>query len=358
MRNPSSAERDRIAGTPALSFARWQAGGYAQVRMPRAADPARLQSLSGQTMGTHWSLRLDNPRMLPRGEVCAAVEAVLADVVAQMSHWVRDSALGRFNDAPPGSWHALPEGLAQVLGRALHWAKASGGAFDPTLGALVAAWGFGPDASAASEWPDARTLATARERCGWHRLDLRGDGQARSARQPGGLRLDLSGIAKGHAVDRVAEALTTMGLRDFLFEIGGELIARGQRPDGQPWRVQVAAAATDAQVPLLLPLRDEAVATSGDHWHVREHAGRRWSHTLDPRTGEPVGHALAAVTVVHPTCMDADALSTLLTVMGPEEGLAFADLHQVAALFTERKSDGTLRRLASRCWRFGIGANS
>lgn len=353
----SSTGRDRPANTP-LSFARWQAGGYAPMRMPRPADPARLQSLAGQTMGTHWSLRLDNPRMLPLGEVRAAVEAVLDDVVAQMSHWARDSALSRFNDAPPDSWHVLPGGLAHVLGRALHWAQAGDGAFDPTLGALVAAWGFGPDASASPAWPDSRTLAMARARYSWRRLDLRDEAHGRSARQPGGLRLDLSGIAKGHAVDRGAEALAARGLHDFLFEIGGELIARGQRPDGRPWRVQVAAADTDAQPPLVLPLRDEAVATSGDHWHVREHAGRRWSHTLDPRTGEPVGHALAAVTVVHANCMDADALATLLTVMGIEEGQAFADAHEVAALFTERLPAGTLHRQASRCWRFGIGTAS
>ncbi len=346
--------------TGTLSFARWAAGGYASVPAPRAADPARLQTLGGPTMGTHWSLRMDNPRMLPQTAVREAIETVLAQVVAQMSHWAPDSDLSRFNAAPAGRRVELPEALAAVLARASHWAQASGGAFDPTLGALVAAWGFGPQAAPAGQSgpPDAATLARARATGGWQRLALRpgAAGAPPSALQPGGLQLDLSGIAKGHAVDLGAQALQQLGLTDFLFEIGGELVARGLRPGGQPWRVQVEPTLDDEAQALALPLQDVAIATSGDRWHVRAHGRRLWSHTLDPRTGAPAAHALAAVTVLQPRCVDADALATILPVMGPAEGLAFADRLGVPALFTERLADGLLQRRASRAWPFGTRA--
>jgi hypothetical protein len=168
--------------------------------------------------------------------------------------------------------------------------------------------------------PDARSLAAAHARTGWQPAGIRpvqGD-----LLQPGGTTLDLSGIAKGFAVDHGVEALRALGLTDLLFEIGGELRGIGRRPDGQPWRVRVDGESPAAQ---RIALADMAIATSGDRWHRREHEGRRWSHTIDPRNGEPVAHALASVTVLHAQCMQADALATVLTVLGPDDGLAFAE---------------------------------
>ena len=136
-----------------------------------------------------------------------------------------------------------------------------------------------------------------------------------------------------------------MALTNLLVEIGGELRGEGRRPDGRPWTVQIDGVAHTVD------LEGLAVATSGDRWHLREHAGRRWSHTIDPRSGEPVDNALAAVTVLHPECMQADALATVLTVLGPDEGLAFADAQDIAALFIERQLGGTSTRTrASRAW--------
>lgn len=297
-------------------------------------------------MGTTWSLRVDNPRMLPLDALRHTVQSSLDDVVAQMSHWDPDSALGRFNRAPAGSTHTLPEAFNVVLARALHWAEASGGAFDPAMGPLVALWGFGPEAAAQSCLPpDAAALAAARVRCGRHRIVH--NAMSRELVQPGGLSLDLSGIAKGYGVDVGVAALQRLGLTDFLLEVGGELRGVGRRPGGLPWQVQVDPGAAPG---LRIALADRAVATSGERWQVHERAGRRWSHTLDPRTGEPVAHALASVTVLHEQCMDADALATVLTVMGIEDGRAFADRHGVAALFAQRESDGTLALHPSAAW--------
>lgn len=323
------------AGTGTASFA---LSAYAPQAL-RHADPAALQTLAGEAMGTTWSVRLHNPEFRPLDEARRTIEEALALVVRQMSNWEAGSDISRFNRAEAGCWHALPGEFFTVLSCAMQWAHASGGAWDPTVGPLVDLWGFGPRAQQrpGGTVPDAQALRQARERVGYQRIVL--DAQRQRAWQPGGVHVDFSGIAKGYSVDLVAEGLQALGYTDFLVEVGGELRARGQRPGAQPWRVAVASLA-DQATPLTLPLRDMAVATSGDHWHAFEQDGRRYSHTIDPRSGEPVAHGLTSVTVLHAHCMQADALATVLTVLGPREGLEFAERHGVAALLCERTPQG------------------
>ena len=322
-----SGQRLPVAGT--TSFAQ----GAAPVTL-RRADPAALQTLSGETMGTTWSVRLANPAFAPLAPVQAAIEDALATVVTQMSHWEPESELSRFNHSAPGSRHRLSPEFFAVLQSACDWARDSAGAWDPTIGPLVDAWGFGPHGS--PRIPRAEALGEALALVGFDQLAL--DAETRSALQPGGVRLNLSGIAKGFAVDHVHERLQALGFTDVLVEVGGELRASGRRPDGAPWRVAVADPADGP--PRSIALQDCAIATSGDRWHAFEHAGRRYSHTLDPRTGEPVRHALASVTVLHAQCMQADALATVITVLGPAEGLAFAQRHGLAVLLCERMPHG------------------
>ena len=321
----------------------------------RRADPDTLHSLNGTSMGTHWRVRVGNPQFLPLQTLRSAIEDVLASVVRHMSHWQADSTLAQFNRAPADTWHALPADLSTVLHAGLHWAQASGGAFDPTLGALVAAWGFGPHAPLdPADWRPAspHAIAQAQACSGWQRLHYHPE---RGWRQHGGLQLDLSGIAKGYAVDAVLLRLHALGLRNALVEIGGELRGSGQRPDGQPWRVAIAPVpaavgpAPDAP-PQAIALRDCAIATSGSLYHRHQWQGRSYSHTLDPRTGAPIAHALASVTVLHAECLHADALATLLTVLGPEAGWEFAEQHGIAALLS---SPAATR--CSRAWEAAFG---
>lgn len=326
-----------------LSFSTWRAGGYANAAVPRPADPATLQQLGGETMGTTWSLRFDNPRMLPLAEIQAAIESALDRVIAQMSHWEQDSGISRFNRAQAGSRHVLPAEFATVMRCAFRWAAASDGAIDPSVGPLVACWGFGPEAAEAA-LPDAAAQAVARGRVGWSRLAF--DEAEGSLLQPGGAALDLSGIAKGFAVDHGIDALRALGIADALLEVGGELRGIGKRPGGQPWQVLVDG---DPSVARRVALWNMAIATSGDRWHRRSHEGRHWSHTIDPRTGEPVAHALASVTVLHAECMQADALATVLTVLGPQEGFDFAQQHGIAALFVS-PGDPAPEAKTTRAW--------
>jgi thiamine biosynthesis lipoprotein len=301
---------------------------------------AATQRLSGSSMGTTWTVTAVTDADADTAGLREGIEAELDKVVAQMSTWEPGSDISRFNRASAGAVQVLPDGFFQVLDAALRLAKGTGGAFDPTVGPLVNLWGFGPNGSRdAPPGPDA--IAAVRVRTGWHRLSL--DRAARTAVQPGGLQVDLSSIAKGFAVDQVAAYLVDSGIRAFLVEVGGELHAQGRKPDGAPWRIAIestqpddADSATAETVPaaqIVVALDDLSVATSGDYRHYFERDGRRYSHTIDPRTGYPVAHGLASVTVLHEDCMQADALATAMTVLGPDDGYAYALRHGVAALF-------------------------
>lgn len=302
-----------------------------------------VTEIGGETMGTTWSARLAVPAGTDPVPLKAAVEDVLARVIGEMSPWESASHIARFNTAPAGTRHRLPEGFFKVLSAALHWAERTDGAYDPTIGAAVDLWGFGP-APASGALPGAEAVRAARERSGWRRLAL--DRETRSALQPGGIALDLSSIAKGFAVDEVVRALRDHGVANLLVEIGGELRGEGVKPDGTPWWVALErprrGLGTAGPLPsTILALTGLSVATSGDERRYFDVRGRRYAHTLDPRTGAPVTHDLVSVTVAAEDCMTADALATALTVLGPADGPAFAAAHGLAARFV-RLEEGRL----------------
>ena len=307
-----------------------------------------VHTLQGQTMGTSWCVKLVASPHANLHALHAGIESRLGLVVAQMSTWESTSDISRFNQSPAGTWHSLPEEFFTVLSCALQTARDSEGAYDPTIGPLVEAWGFGA-AQRTTQVPDAEALAAAREQIGWRKISLQAS--SRSAWQPGGFQLDLSAIAKGYAVDLVARHLRTKGIPAALVEVGGELYGYGCKPDDSHWQVLVEAtpdqqdedeAGTPARV---IALDGVGVATSGDHWHAFEQDGVRYSHTLDPRAGVPVQHAPAAVTVIAADAMQADAWATALTVMGGEAGFAFAQSRGLAARFVTRTVSGLDERM-------------
>lgn len=307
----------------------------------------RVEVLRGSSMGTTWSVKMAVPPNVSLPSVRHAIERALGLVVAQMSTWEPASDLCRFNRAPAGSWRSLPDECFTVLSAALDLAAATGGAYDPTVGPLVDLWGFGPPGPVDTR-PPAGAVAAARARTGWARVAL--DPGRRRALQPGGVALDLSSIAKGFAVDRVAGVLSELGVTCHLVEIGGELRGRGTKPDGAPWWVAIehpptVAGARAAPSDLLIALHALSVATSADSPRGFATGGRWHSHTIDPRTGHPVAHGLASVTVLHPACMTADALATALMVLGVEAGLACANRLGVAARFVERRPHGLVEHL-------------
>lgn len=293
-------------------------------------------------MGTSWCVKLVASPRADLHAMHAGIQAQLDRVVAQMSTWETDSDISRFNRAAAGTWQRLPPEFFAVLACAMETARDSDGTYDPTIGALVEVWGFGP-ARGRGGVPDESELTSAQAGLGWRRVSLRP--QDMSALQPGGVRLDLSAIAKGYGVDLVARHLRDAGIAAALVEVGGELYGYGRKPDGGQWQV-LAEAAPDAEpdeeTACVIALDGMAVATSGDHWHAFEQDGTRYSHTLDPRTGRPVETAAAAVTVIADDAMRADAWATALTVMGAEAGYRFAQQRNIAARFVVRGSDHEL----------------
>lgn len=309
---------------------------------PSPVPAGQVRQWAGETMGTTWSVSavLAPGQADDRGEAIeAGIRAVLDGVIAQMSNWSDTSDLSRFNHAAADCWVTLPDDCFGVLQAALQTARDSGGAYDPTAGPLVDLWGFGPAGRRAAT-PSVDDVLRARERCGWQRLDV--DAGRRRVRQPGGVSLDFCAIAKGFAVDAVSRHLDAQGLAHHLVEIGGELRGQGLKPDGMPWWVELESPTADGAAPArtLVALLGLSVATSGDYRRYFERDGQRSAHTIDPRTGYPAAHALASVTVIHRDCMLADALSTALTVLGPQAGMAFAQRHALAARFLVRTPDG------------------
>ncbi|MES2933452.1 MAG: FAD:protein FMN transferase [Pseudomonadota bacterium] len=314
---------------------------------------ASLSQFNGLSMGTSWSVSLIARAGMDAQPLQASIQRQLDDVVAQMSHWEADSNLGRFNLASAGTLHPLPENFFNVLAYGITVAQHSGGAYNPLAGALVNCWGFGPHArhdEAGFAIPSADAILAARNKCDWRDLQL--DHPTRSVRQPGGALLDFSSIAKGYAVDAVAQYLEAQGIGHYLVELGGELRGAGMKPDGQPWWVELEQPATgqdqpDNAGPIIVALHGLAVATSGDYRRYFHLDGKLFPHTIDPRTGYPIDNGIASVTVLHSQCMAADALSTALTVLGVEAGMEFAQERNIAARFLLRQPDGFTEHTSS-----------
>lgn len=299
----------------------------------------RLVQLDGETMGTTWSARFYASPSEGASLIRQDIQAALNQVVDEMSPWLATSAISRFNAAPAGSWHTLPSNFFFVLETALDIAKDTNGAFDPTLGRVVDAWGFGPGGERAQD-PSAIAPPSP---SGWARIEV--DHERHRVRQPGGLALDLCGIAKGFGVDQVARALRKLGIRDFLIEVGGELRGEGVKPDGTPWWVALEDPPMSDDAPsrasdIMVALHACSIATSGDYRRYVRHNGRRYAHTIDPRSGQPLDNAVAAVTVLDASCMRADALATAMMVMGRTAALEFATRRRIAARMVLRTAQG------------------
>jgi thiamine biosynthesis lipoprotein len=285
-----------------------------------AALPARAgitQSLGGRAFGSYWRLTL--PGVADPEPARAAIANLVAEVDRLMSPYRADSDLTRFNTRATTDLVALAPETARVTRAALALAAETGGAFDPTVGPIVARYGFGPITGGPG---------------GTNLLALEGDG-LRKARPD--LTLDLCGIAKGHTLDRAVAALDALGHGGFLIELGGEVFARGAHPEGRPWRVGVEGG--EDSLARLATLSDTAAATSGDTQQGYALGQRRYGHIIDPQTGAPASDSLASVTVFHPSAARADALATALFAMGRERAQAFAEANELDALLLAR--DGT-----------------
>lgn len=307
---------------------------------PRAMPAGgAVHALAGTTMGTTWSVKFVGSTT-SRQTLQRIIPLTLDRVIAQMSPWESESDISRFNRLPSNEWQVLPPELDRVMDSAIRIARESDGAYDPTMGALVDLWGFGPSGPRQAP-PKPDDIATCHRACGWQQLES--DADAHRLRRHNTGFVDLCGIAKGFAVDLVAETLREHGIHHALVEIGGELCGHGVKPDGSPWWVEIDRFGNvDAETePMLVALHDLAIATSGCERSFVS-SGQHFSHTIDPRTGYPVANGMITATVLHRSCMEADAYATALMVLGPEAAIDFAVTHDLAALILFRQNSGDI----------------
>ena len=302
------------------------------------SQPDSGVALSGATMGTTWHVTyLPGPQTAPPEQVQATLEGLLVSVNDSMSTWQVDSEISRFNRGVVGSWVPVSGHFARVMAEALRIGERSGGAYDVTVGPLVELWGFGP-VQPRMELPQTSAIEAARNRVGQQFIEF--DGELQRLRRLRKVELDLSSIAKGYAVDVLANALSERGIDSFLVEVGGEMRVAGNSPRGDAWRIAVERPEPGARaVALGIALEDIAVATSGDYRNYFELEGRRYSHSIDPRTGYPVAHDLVSVTVLADDCMTADGWATALTVLGADEALALAEAEGLAVYLMRRDGE-------------------
>lgn len=309
----------------------------ALVACGRAAP--RLTLLEGAAMGTTFCVQVvDLPAALDARALRARVDEVLAGIDRTMSTWDPASELSRFNASDSLDWFEVSSGTLTVVAEAQRIGRLTGGAFDVTIGPLVELWGFGPPEPRGRPTPEA--LAGVRGAVGFEKLELRATPPALRKRDPA-LRVDLSAIAKGFAVDEVVRLLEAQGACDFLVEVGGELGARGRNPAGAPWHVAVEhPPPAQGVAPCRVALVDCAVATSGDYARFFEQDGVRYTHVIDPRSGLPVQTGVASATVLSASAMEADALATALMVLSPDEGLRLAAREALAVRLLVRVEGG------------------
>lgn len=296
-------------------------------------------------MGTRYTVKLClQPREEIDDSLAEEIERCLARIDGRMSTYRQESELSRFNRHTGESWFAVSHETATVMAAAMEISHSSQGAFDVTVGPLVDLWSFGPNPQP-EHVPSEEEIEQARSRVGYRQVEVRVSPPAlRKLRDE--VRVDLSAIAKGFAVDALADLLSARGVGSFMIEIGGEVRTRGVKPDGTPWRIGIERPVTWARsLQLVVALRDRALATSGDYRNYYERDGKRYSHEIDPRTGLPVEHALGSVSVIADSCMLADAWATALMVAGPERAQRLAVENHLDALLILHTEDGFENRV-------------
>ena len=298
-------------------------------------------TLSGMTMGTVYNVKILPTRDADIESLRQGVQNTLDEIDNLMSTYKSTSDVTRFSQAPTGQWVSVSAKTVEVVSLSVYLHKLTSGAFDITVEPLVELWGFGPGHRIEIErtTPSDQQIAKALKMIGSESIEWR--------ESPPGLRkskavaIDLSAIAKGYAVDQVADYLRSQNIKHALVEVGGEIKSIGGKSVDKPWLVGIEKPENArGAVQAALSIVNEAVATSGDYRNYFEKEGVRYSHTIDPRSGRPVRHHLASVTVVDKSTAKADALATAINVMGPESGYEFARRHNIPALFIVKDAEG------------------
>jgi thiamine biosynthesis lipoprotein len=303
--------------------------------------------LSGPTMGTSFSVVVVTASAFDQQRLQTQIYAALEDIDRQMSTYRADAELAAFNRSSVTDWMPVSPALCKAVDHALELGAFTAGAFDITVGPLVNLWGFGPDGPR-NEPPVQADIAAAQATTGRDKLQT--DCELPAIRKHhAAVHVDLSGYAKGLAADQIAAVLDNSGISNYLVEVGGDLRVRGHNASQAKWRVAIEKPDPPRDVvEKIIHVSDLSVATSGDYRNFFEFEGERFSHTIDPRSGRPVAHALASVTVLGDTAAYADAIATALMVLGPDTGFKFAEREGIAAFFLLRDEGALSERASTR----------
>ena len=318
--------------------------------------PGQVQEFTGVTMGTTWSVLLNTGKLpLSRQRLQTQFNAILDRVNMEMSTYLPESELSMLNARDSAGWIPVSPSLMEVLQAAREISRLTQGAFDITVGPLVNMWGFGPGQDFTV--PEEEQIDQVMDLVSHEKLQL--DTRTSSLKKiHGGMSLELSAIAKGYTVDQVADYLEQLQVANYLVEIGGEIRARGMNDKNRPWQIGIENPVAGARsVRKIITLDNTAMATSGDYRNYFEQDGALYSHTIDPRTGHPVTHELASVTVLHPSTMLADAWATGLLVLGPEEGYALAVKNGLAAYFIVHDNGSFIEEFTPEFQPYFVGDN-
>lgn len=294
--------------------------------------------LQGKTMGTTYHIKVVvDENIFDTTKLQQQIDAELKQLNQEMSTYIPNSELSLFNSSPSLEPIKVSSGLARVIKEAIRLGTLTDGKLDVTVGPLVNLWGFGPEYRPETT-PTAQEINEARLRIGLDKLSLSGN---QLVKLKADLYVDLSTIAKGYGVDIVAELIEQNGIHDYLVEIGGEMRVKGFKHTGELWHVAIEKPVSEERaVQQIIVPKDNGVATSGDYRNYYEFDGQRFSHIIDPATGKPINHKIVSVTVIHPSSMTADGLSTALMVMGEEKALAFAEKHELAVYIIAKSGHG------------------
>lgn len=289
----------------------------------------------GPTMGTqyHVSIVSQANQAIAKEKIQTAIDESLKNINQQLSTYISDSEISRFNQSNSTNWKSVSTEFYQVVKAAQQISEETRGAFDITVSPLVDLWGFGHKTQ--FKTPDRVQLNSIKTSIGYQNLLLKGHPPTFSKKIPD-LQIDLSAIAKGYAVDRISNLLTDLGYQDHLVEIGGELYASGTNQIGKPWKVAVETPQQMVSQSIALNLQNKGVATSGDYRNFYVENGKRYAHIIDPRTGYPTRNSLASVTVIHDSVMKADAYATALMVMGEDKAKSFIQQKNLEAILFTR----------------------
>ncbi|MEE4252747.1 MAG: FAD:protein FMN transferase [Desulfuromusa sp.] len=305
-------------------------------------------TIAGTIMGTSYHIKLVplDEHIIDKKVMAGKISARLATIDNEMSTYKKDSDISRFNRSSGGEWVPISTETVTVVETAQEISEISQGAFDITVGKIVNLWGFGPTLSI-DAIPDAEDIQKLLSQSGYQKLDLRHTPPS-IRKSDSAIFLDLSAIAKGYAVDAIANLLIENQIENFLVEIGGEIVTHGHKNLQQQWVIGIESpVAEQRSVRKRLLLQDAAMATSGDYRNFFEHNGVRYSHTIDPSTGYPVSHNLVSVTVIDSSCMRADALATAIMVMGPEKGMHFAEQQQLAIFMLVKQNETYIEKYST-----------